>query len=217
MARKALAAKFSAISQPGGRGTEVFYNKPEMYIDSMFGFRRDFSIEFELLKILFDFAQVIPEEWKKVPGTSARYGNQEKAYWRHVSAGLFGAAANSIQGSVIRAALNHVIQSTGNHMTVGLQCDVWDIQPVGIEPFMLTLMSIHDELCVVSEKEHVDKVRQVVYTCINEQRKAIPLLSMEWMTHATSWASKTNKQGEKHQIGWRSPDAKGKQCECCTS
>jgi hypothetical protein len=206
-ARKGLAAKFTAISQPGGRGTEVFYEEPETYIDSMFGFRRDFSIEFELLKILFDFANDIPESWKLMPGKSIRFGDEPKGYWRHVASGLFGAAANSIQGGVIRAALNHIIQSTGNHLTVGLQVGVWDLQPVGIAPFKLTLMSIHDELCVISEADMVDKVTNRVYTTIEEQREEVPLLAMEWMTHATSWAGKTNKQGTKHKMGWHLDEA----------
>jgi hypothetical protein len=206
-ARKGLAAKFTAISQPGGRGTEVFYEEPEKYIESMFGFRRDFSIEFELLKILFDFANEIPESWKLMPGKSIRFGDEPRAYWRHVASGLFGAAANSIQGGVIRAALNHIIQATGNHLTVGLQVNVWSLQPVGIRPFRLTLMSIHDELCVISEPEVVDEVTNMVYTTIEEQREDVPLLAMDWMSHSTSWAGKTNKQGTKHKMGWQLNEA----------
>ena len=202
-ARKELAAMFTAISQPGGRGTEVFYNKPQTVCESMFGFKRDFSIEFELLKIMFDFAQEIPNSWKMIPGKSIRYGDEAKAYWRHVAAGLYSGAASSIQGSVIRAALNHIIQSTGNHLTVGLQTEVWTIQPIGIAPFKLSLMSIHDEICVVSIPEVVDEVTNVVYNCIERQRNDVPLLAMEWMSHATSWAGKTNKQGTKIQMGWR--------------
>jgi len=206
-ARKDLAAMFTAISQPGGRGTEVFYDEPQTYVESMFGFRRDFSIEFELLKVLFDFANNIPEEWKKIKGKSIRYGDILKAYWQHVAAGLFGCAARSIQGGVIRAALNHIIQSTGNHLTVGLQTAVWTIQPVGIAPFKLSLMSIHDEICVVSAPEVVDEVTKVVYTCIQEQQDRVPLLSMEWMSNAASWAGKTLKSGKSYKMGWQLEDA----------
>jgi DNA polymerase I-like protein with 3'-5' exonuclease and polymerase domains len=206
-ARKELAAMFTAIAQPGGRGTEVYYQQPQMCCESMFGFKRDFSIEFELLKILYDFANDLPVEWKKMRGASIRYGDEQKAYWRHVASGLFGAAMNSIQGGVIRAALNHIIQSTGNHLTVGLQTAVWDVQPVGIKPFVLTLMSIHDEICVVSDPEVVDKVASVVYTCIESQQKDVPLLAMEWMSHASSWAGKTNKQGTKQKMGWQLDEA----------
>lgn len=202
-ARRNLATMFTAISQPGGRGTEVFYEEPHTYVESMFGFRRDFSIEFELLKILFDFANEIPESWRDMAGKSIRYGDEPKAYWRHVSSGLFGAAAHSIQGGVIRAALNHIIQSTGNHLTVGLQMAVWTLQPTGIAPFKLSLMSIHDELCVVSEPDVVDEVTNVVYTCIERQRSDVPLLAMDWLSHATSWAGKTTKEGSKTKMGWR--------------
>jgi hypothetical protein len=206
-ARKELAAMFTAISQPGGRGTPVFYNAPQTSVESMFGFKRDFSIEFELLKILYDFVNMIPQEWKDVPGLSCRYGDEPKEYWRHVASGLYGAAANSIQGGVIRAALNHIIQSTGNHLTVGLQSAVWTLQPVGIAPFVLSLMSIHDEICVVSDENMVDEVANVVYTCIKEQQVRVPLLAMEWMSHATSWAGKTNKQGTKRKMGWSLDEA----------
>lgn len=201
-ARKRLSKMFTAISQPGGRGTEVYYKKPQTSIESMFGFTRDFSIEFDLVKILFDFANDIPNEWKKIPGKSVRYGEDAKEYWRHASSGLFGAATNSIQSGVIRAALNHIIQSTGNHLTVGLQCAVWGIQPVGIHPFKLNLMSVHDELCVVSDENLVDTVRDVVYTCIEEQRVKVPLLSMGWLSNADSWAGKTTKSGTKTHMGF---------------
>ncbi len=202
-ARRELAAMFTAISQPGGRGTEVFWTDPQTYVESMFGFRRDFSIEFDIARILFKFANNIPKEWKQIPGRSVRYGDNAKAYWQHVSSGLFGCAANSIQGGVIRAALNHIIQSTGNHLTVGLQSAVWDIQPVGIHPFLLTLMSIHDELCVVSKEEVVDEVTSTVSNTIESQREDVPLLAMDWMSHASSWAGKTSKKGKMYKIGWQ--------------
>ena len=200
--RKALAAKFTAISQPGGRGTEVFWQDPETYVESMFGFRRDFSIEFDIAKRLYDLAGDIPDEWKNVPGKSIRYGDEPKEHWRHAASGLFGAAANSIQGGIIRAALNHIIQSTGTHLMVDLQTKVWDLQPSGIHPFKLWLMSIHDELCVVSEPEYVDMVTQRVSDTLDSQCESVPLLAMEWMSNATSWAGKTNKQGKQYDLGW---------------
>jgi len=82
-----------------------------------------------------------------------------------------------------------------------MQSHVWEMQPRGIHPFVLTLMSIHDELAVVSEASEVSGIRDRVADKVAEQRETVPLTSIEWFTNNKSWAEKgTGEEGE--VIGW---------------
>ncbi|MFT7971854.1 hypothetical protein, partial [Salmonella enterica] len=58
-----------------------------------------------------------------------------------IASALYG-AAYSIQNGVIRASNNHLIQSAGRTITVGLQQKIWSLQPSGIHEFKVKPMSI---------------------------------------------------------------------------
>jgi hypothetical protein len=82
-----------------------------------------------------------------------------------------------------------------------MQAHVWQQQPQGIHPFVLTLMSIHDELAVVSAEEHVEPIKAAVTEKVAEQREHVPLTAIEWFTHNKSWAEKGDGEN-KTVIGW---------------
>ena len=91
--------------------------------------------------------------------------------------------------------------STGRELTVGMQAEVWETQPQGIHPFLLTLMSIHDELAVVSAAEMAEEIKNTIECKVQHQRKTVPLTSIEWFTGNKTWAEKAD--GEDGVIlGW---------------
>jgi hypothetical protein len=130
---------------------------------------------------------------------------RRQTMWGATSSALYGCCF-SIQNQIIRASNNHVIQSTGRHLTVGMQSHVWKRQPQGIHPFVLWLMSIHDELAVVSGEEEVEPVKRAVQEKVEEQREHVPLTSIEWFTNNKSWAEKGDGQN-KTVIGWQPEDS----------
>jgi len=205
--RAMIAERFASISQPGGRGTKIiFTDPPEKFIESVFGFRRYFDVEYALQKVLLDLAQNMPEEWKKLNVKVVRNKDHEQTISGAVASALYGAAF-SVQNKIIRAANNHIIQSVGRTLTMGLQATVWELQPQGIHPFRLALMSVHDELAVVSKPELVDPIKDVITAKVAEQRETIPLTRIEWFSHNKSWVEKGSGQNET-VIGW-SPEEEG--------
>jgi hypothetical protein len=112
---------------------------------------------------------------------------------------LYG-AAYSIQNGVIRASNNHLIQSAGRSITIGLQQKIWELQPVGIHPFYVKPMSIHDEIAVVSTPEYVEPVSRVVKETLDNQCEHIPLLSLEWGRFLKSWGDLKSAKPKSHDM-----------------
>lgn len=201
--RKAITERFSAIER--GPNGQMIYNEVEhKFIESLFGFRRQFDVEFEIQKTVYDFMREAPVEWRDIPGKiqRSREGKIQSILGAAMSA-LTG-ALYSIQNGIIRASNNHIIQSTGRSLTVGLQSAVWKMQPQGIHPFVVKPATIHDELFVVSLPQDVDQISQIVSDTIREQGVTIPLLAMDWNTYANSWANKGDKGGT--TFGWVPPE-----------
>ena len=74
-----------------------------------------------------------------------------------IYAGAFG-----IQSAVIRAALNHLIQSPGGQMTKELQARIWDLQPGGIGDWLVMPMNIHDEIQCPSKPHLSHRIKEIV-------------------------------------------------------
>jgi DNA polymerase I-like protein with 3'-5' exonuclease and polymerase domains len=80
----------------------------------------------------------------------------------------------------MRAASNHVIQSTGAQITKAVQRQVWEIQPAGIHKWAVQPCNVHDEILCVMDPALGDKVKETVDASVDSFRSKISLLKMEW-------------------------------------
>lgn len=186
--RQKIVEKFQSMCQPNGIGTRVEWHTPDDYIESMFGFRRYFTLENKICEALFKLANSLPKHLKGHKGKVVRRDREQTVSGATQSA-LY-AAAFGIQASVTRAAGNHVIQSSGAQITKKVQRAVWGIQPPGIGMWLVQPMNIHDELMCPTHPTVVDKVDTVVNSTIESFRAEVPLIKMKWDTNLNSWADK---------------------------
>jgi len=203
--RKAITERFSSLTM-GDDGHHVFKLPEKQYIESVFGFKRHFTVEYKVQSMIWETMRNLPDEWRELKlkvQRDRRNTERIQTICGAVISALYG-SCYSIQNQIIRASNNHVIQSTGRHLTVGMQGAIWDLQPQGVRPMVLTLMSIHDELATVSEASLITGIRDAVAVKVAEQREKVPLTSIDWFTNNKSWAEKgSGEDGEK--IGWK-PD-----------
>ncbi len=189
VARKKVFDMFCSMSQPGGIGSKVVWTDPKDYIESMFGFRRYFTLENRICKALFDLSNKPPKDWNdKLLGKVVRRDRQQTAQGA-VQSALYGASF-ALQASNMRAAANHVIQSAGAQITKGVQRKIWDIQPSGIHKWLVQPMNIHDELMCPTDPSVSKLVHTVVDTAVEALRPKVPLIKMEWSEKLNSWADK---------------------------
>ena len=118
-AKEKMYKLFQAMKQPDGIGTAIIWDEPQKYIESFLGFKRYFTLEFSVIKALFELAQNPTEEMKSLRIKVKRRDRTQSASGALQSAVY--SAAFTIQSAVIRAAVNHVIQSPGGEMTKKLQ------------------------------------------------------------------------------------------------
>ena len=183
--RKAVINAHTCMMQPKGIGTKVLWKDPVDYVESMFGFKRFFTLENQICKALFELASDPPKEWTKTKGSVVR---RDKAQTNSgaTRSSLFGAAFG-ISSGVIRAALNHKIQSSGSKPTKNLQVKIWELQPCGVHPWKVRNMQVHDEVLVVSTPDMSDKIIKVKDDFLIEYKKTIPLLDITWSAQMDSW------------------------------
>jgi predicted RNA-binding Zn-ribbon protein involved in translation (DUF1610 family) len=109
--KKEIYDKFCSMRQPGGIGSVVYWSEPAEYAESLNGFRRYFTLENNICRILFQLANEPPEDWNKIKIECVRRDRTQKVGGA-VKSAVF-AAAFQIQSHNMRAATNHEIQSTG--------------------------------------------------------------------------------------------------------
>lgn len=185
-ARKRIFDDFCSMTQPGGIGTKVVWRDPKDYIESMFGFRRYFSLENSIVKALFDMATEPPPEMLKAKGRIVRRDREQTPSGALRSA-LY-AAAFALQATNMRAAANHVIQSSGAQLTKKLQRRLWDLQPSGINRWIIQPMNIHDE--VMAPNTVPEAATRIVDEFVAEYKPQVPLLGIDWCPKMGSWADK---------------------------
>jgi DNA polymerase I-like protein with 3'-5' exonuclease and polymerase domains len=168
----------------------ITWSEPAEYIESLFGFRRYFTLENQLAKELFELAQKVPSTWRKltVRVHRSKHKGEQTAAGATQSA-LFGAAF-SVQNSSKRAAGNHEIQSSGATITKAVQRKVWDFQPSGVGEWKVIPINVHDEIMCPTVPELVDSVKATVDATVESFRPRVPLIKMVWATHLESWAEK---------------------------
>jgi len=200
--KKGITDRFSSIKQ-GADSSMTYHEVKDKYIESIYGFRRYFETEYKIQRMVWDTVKNLPPKWQKLTlkvQRDRKDRNRVQTIVGAISSALYGACF-SIQNKIIRAANNHVIQSTGRELTIGTQAAIWETQPQGIHDYKLTLMSVHDEIAAVSAAEIVKEIEQRIEDKVAEQVKYVPLTSIEWFTGNKSWAEKGD--GENGRIiGW---------------
>jgi DNA polymerase I-like protein with 3'-5' exonuclease and polymerase domains len=154
----------------------------------MFGFRRYFTLENQICKTLFKIAEKPPKSLTAYKSKVVRKDREQTVSGATRSA-LY-AAAFALQAAVTRAAGNHVIQSSGAQITKRVQRKVWDIQPCGVNPWVVQPMNIHDELMCPTLPEKCGEVKAAVDDAVESFRDTVPLIKMEWDSNLTTWADK---------------------------
>ena len=186
--RKRYNDMFCSMRQPAGIGSAVEWHEPANYIESIFGFRRYFTLENQICKALYHLANRPPKHWKRFTGTVVRRDREQKISGATMSA-LF-AAAFALQSSNMRAAGNHVIQSSGAEITKRVQKNIWDIQPSGVHGRRVQPMNIHDEVMCPTHPDSVDEINMVVTDTVESFREKVPLIEIDWGDDLNSWADK---------------------------
>jgi hypothetical protein len=189
IARAKIAHDFTALRQPGGNGSKVFYSEPKGYIENMYGFRRYFTLENLVIKRLFELSNDLPANIVAA-GRRMRVQRREREQTGDgaVRTALLGAAFGQLSAN-IRAAQNTEIQSSGAESTKQLQVNLVSIQPRGINPWVIRVIQVHDSLNTVSrDKEIAQRAADVVQEFVDELRHKVPLLGIDWQIFTRTWA-----------------------------
>ncbi len=188
-ARAKITDMFCSMRQPNGIGTKVEWHPPADFVESLFGFKRYFTLENMVCESLFKLANSPPKEWKQLGGRIKLQRRDREQTASGALASALYSAAFQIQAANMRAAANHVIQSSGAQVTKSVQRQIWDVQPAGVNDWIAQPCNIHDEILCVTVDEKRSVIKETVDRAVNEFRKTIPLLKMEWNDMQT-WADK---------------------------
>ena len=203
--QKELVKRFTPLQQPMGPGTAIHSTEPEEYAESLLGFKRYFTLEWAIIRGLYKLANHYPNEWDSIRGEirrTDRLQTMARACCSALYAAIFG-----LQGHVARAAANHYIQSPGAQITKKLQRNIWDLQPIGIGPWVVRPVNAHDEvLCPTTlcyqisnhtlitsqpmDSTLMNSSTQVVLDTIEQLRCKVPLLAMKWKPNLKNWGEK---------------------------
>ena len=190
--RKRVEDAHKCLQQLGGIGSKVEWVEPSQFVESFLGFRRYFTLEYSICRELFKLAQDTPKQWRNIPVRVRRRDRVQTAAGA-VSSALY-AAAFGLSSSVVRAAVNHEIQSPGGQITKDVQSALWSIQPVGVNPPVVMPLNVHDEIECVTAPDKVDAVTAAVRERVESYRDRVPLIGMTWCDDMENWAEK--KGGE---------------------
>ncbi len=179
---------FSALQQLGGIGSKVEWHQPKDYCETFLGRRRYFTLENRVIRTLFELAQDPPPSIRNAKIKVQRRDRIQTAGGAAQSA-LY-AAAFGMSSRNIRAAGNNEIQSPGGEITKALQVNLWSIQPVGAHPWIVQPLNVHDEVMVPTKDGYQELVREKANQTVEEYRKHVPLLAIDWMTNIPDWANK---------------------------
>lgn len=181
--------KFCSLRQPGGLGTKFEWYEPDNVVYSLFDFPRFFTLENTITKEIFKLAEKPPASWLRSQAQIIRKRDRgpQKVGGATMSA-LFATACN-IQAGVMRAALNHRIQSTGATVTKLLQVELWSIQPVGVHEWCVMPFQVHDEVMCPHKESLTNEIISIVDEFVKKYREQIPLLKIVWHK-MTNWAEK---------------------------
>lgn len=182
-------AKCCSMQQPGGIGTKVEWHDPIEFAESMFGFRRYYTLENMITKALFALASDPPKAWREAKVKLIRRDRVQSAFGASQSA-LYGAAF-ALQAANMRSFKNHEIQASGAEITKHVQRRIWDIQPAGTHEWLVQPLNVHDEIQCPCHPKVVDQVTSVVNESVESFRARVPLIKMDWQSNLSTWADKS--------------------------
>lgn len=168
----------------------IYWNTFNEYVESLYGFRRYFTIEFYAARKLFDLANNLPKEWSAVDGYIVRSENRGKQTYSGAIMSALYAAAFNIQSSVFRQAANHRIQSSGAQVTKMLERRIWELQPPGRNKWVVQPMNVHDEIMCPALEHIIPKITEVVQQLVKEVAVRVPLVGIDWHERMQNWAEK---------------------------
>lgn len=189
-ARQRIIDAFQSMKQIDGK--QIVWHEPEESVTSFLGFTRSFALENKVCKALYDLAHNPPRAWRgdklKVRVVRSIHKGVQTAGGA-VSSALFGAAFG-LQGANVRAAANHEVQSPGGQICKHVQRKIWDLQPTGVYPLVVSPLNVHDEVLSVTHPDYVDVVADVVKCTVESYRDKVPLIGMTWNKEMENWAEK---------------------------
>lgn len=185
-------AKCCSMRQPNGIGTKVEWHDPVEFAESMFGFRRYYTLENMIAKALFGLGCDPPKAWKsfKMKVTRPSREPREQTAYGALQSSLYGAAFQ-LQAANMRSFKNHEIQASGAEITKDVQRKIWDVQPTGVHPWLVQPLNVHDEIQCPTHPSVIDKVEKVVKDTVESYRPRVPLIKMDWQSHLKTWADKS--------------------------
>lgn len=190
-ARERIWSLFEALTQPGGIGTQVQWREPEKKIKTFLGFERDFTVEVECMRAIFNLSQKMPqylvELGKQIRVTRREDRGEQKGHGALMSA-LYGGAFQ-IQSKIMKIASNFVIQSPGGEMLKLLQYEIVNkYQPRGINEYNIITFNKHDELVCAHRRGLEDSLERTVNEFVLKYQKYVPLFEMDWNKNKRNWA-----------------------------
>ena len=209
--RKAVKRSLDCLVQSDS-GRLVIVKPEQDYIESVFGFRRSFTTELSVMGTMLDAMERFSSRGTWDAAYTRRFADKivrsekkgEQTVAAAIKSALYGAVF-SLQGKVFRAACNHLIQSSGRTCTLRVQKAIWDkLQPVGIHPFRVKLISVHDEVITTCHRDDAQAVQEAVSDAMNELTDTIPLLSLDWATDVKAWYGAKTCEGVR--TGWGRKD-----------
>lgn len=184
---------FAALHQ-SKLGGKIEWREPKEYVESFLGFRRYFTLEYKIMKCLYELATDPPDELKSIGrGIKVVRRDRLQTIAGATMSSLFGLAF-SLQNKIFRAAMNHKIQSPGGQMTKELQGEIWTVQPSGVGKWLVMPMNIHDELEAPCDPSVISLVRDKVKAKIEKFRERVPLINMDWEMYKHSWSGGISKE-----------------------
>lgn len=166
-------------------GAKVQWREPAEYVESIFGFRRQFKLENRFTKFFFELSGKL-KELKLINQQIERTSGRIQSIMGATQTALF-AAAFGIQAKNLRTARNTSIQSSGAECTKRLQYSIWNLQPSGVYPFIVQPFNVHDE--VLCPNNCPELVEQTVNETIDNLKGRIPLLAIKWRI-MQNWSEK---------------------------
>ena len=191
--RLATQKQFQVLSQ-AKLGGKISKNEASEYVDSMFGYKRYFTLELQIIRALVELAENIPKDWRKLKVKVLRRQDKgQQLAANAVQSALYGGAF-AVQGAIQRAAANHRIQAAGARVTKVVQHRLWiKFQPEGFSPWQIRPMNIHDEVIAATLPQHRQAIQQEVVECVAEFKDKVPLLAIDWGSMA-SWSKGMTEQ-----------------------
>jgi len=191
-ARERIENDFYSMTQPEGIGKAVIWKDPADFCETFLGYRRYYTLENKICCALFTLAQAPPKYWRECTDKVVRRDRTQTAGGA-VQSAIYGAAFQ-IEARNMRSANNHLIQSPGAQITKRMQRRIWDLQPHGVNMWLVAPMNIHDEVMCVTHPSIVKKMTHLVRDVVESFRPQVPLIGITWEETMNNWAGKSEDE-----------------------